>query len=331
MPSERTLVSFIIPAKNEEHLLPETLDSIINIIDSRIEYEIIVVDNGSSDNTITIAQDKNARVITQHTGTIGSLRNTGASQAHGNSLVFLDADVSITQEWLAPFLDTIESFKNNPYIITGSRCSTSESAGWISSSWFQQPPVIRHTTHVGTGHMITTKILFNSISGFDESLKTAEDFDFCTRAIKSGASVIGNHQLKVFHKGTPETLSEFFLREVWHGSGDVTTLKTTWNSKVALTSIVFLLAHILALLGIIFLPQSLSLLYISAITILVICSLSAWKKYYFAPIGIIIKNMLLYYIYYWGRSMSVINRIVPFLGHHVPRSGRSRAQKRQSY
>lgn len=317
-------VSFIIPAKNEEVMLPATIDSIHKSVNNRITYEIIVIDNNSTDETASIAREKGARVIKQNNGTIGSLRNTGAGQARGKYLVFIDADVSITPDWFQPFLDTIKSMQDNPYMITGSRCLTAEAAGWIANSWFRQAPAVRQATHVGSGHMITSKVLFKDLGGFDERLQSAEDFDFCSRAKQSGAMVLENHNLKVIHFGAPDTLAEFFQREIWHGAGDVRTLKTSLQSKVTMMSLLFLIANISVLAGLVIYSATPVLLVISLLVVLTICVASAWRKYYFAPINIVINNVLLFYIYYWGRSVSIINRLIPIMKHSNPRAGRAK-------
>ena len=318
-----TKVSFVIPAKNEEAMLPATLDVIHGNLKDLLSYEIIVIDNGSSDNTVKIAKAKNAHVITQEAGTIGSLRNTGVKHASGSCIVFLDADVSLTESWVKPFIGVVDALDKNPNIITGSRCTADSSAGWIAKAWFRKAPSIHQTTHVGTGHMITSKSLFNLIGGFDEKLQTGEDYDFCGRARKLGAHVFENRHLKVIHHGMPRTIREFLIREIWHGTGDASSIKKLINSKVAILSLVFLVAHSLLITSILMYPRGRAIILLTIFIIVVICASSSLKKYYYAPSKVVLQNMLLFYCYYWGRSISILIHLLHINGIHNPRIGRT--------
>lgn len=317
-------VSFVIPAKNEECMLPGTIDSIHKAIKGHLNIEIVVMDNGSTDATVSVAKSRGARVITQESGTIGALRNAGVKHTQGEYIVFLDADISLSDAWYGAFLNVLDMLRSNPNIITGSRCKAPKAAGWIADSWFwEAPSSIHQITHVATGHMITTRLLFNRLGGFDERLETAEDFDFCFRAKQSGVEVLLNRSLVAVHHGMPRSIGEFFRREIWHGAGDVTTLKLAVESKVVITSFVFLVAHLCMLMSIIFEPAIYPLLVITLVIIIAICVASAWKKYSRAPVHIILQNIVLFYLYYWGRSIAIVNRIVPFLLHRSPRAGRA--------
>ena len=322
MSNNLPIVSFIIPAKNEEAMLPSTLDCIHLIVSDHFKYEVIVVDNGSNDHTVDIAKKKGAQVLVQTTGTIGSLRNVAAKTAKGKCLVFLDADVSITKAWLHPFLEVMATIQIDENIIIGSRCSTAEDAGWIANSWFRRAPTLHMTTHVGTGHMITSKRLFDRIGGFDESFKTGEDYEFCARAKREGASIFENHKLRVIHHGVPRTLSEFMRREIWHGTGDVQTINVLLHSKVAMLSLLFLVAHLWLVGAILFSFGNGLQILISFIVVMTIVATSAWWKYHYAPMYVILRNVVLYYFYFWARSLSIINRVLPIVHLGTPRAGR---------
>lgn len=106
------LYSVIIPAYNEESLLPATLAALKNAMED-IEYpgEIIVVDNNSTDNTAQIAFGFNVRVIFEPVNQISRARNTGAKAACGQYLVFLDADTIISPKLLDRALKNLSSGK----------------------------------------------------------------------------------------------------------------------------------------------------------------------------------------------------------------------------
>lgn len=89
-------ISVVIPAFNEEKLLPATLESVwaaAAAFSSRgWEYEVIVCDNHSTDRTGEIAQKAGARVVFEPVNQIGRARNCGARVATGEWLIFVDAD-----------------------------------------------------------------------------------------------------------------------------------------------------------------------------------------------------------------------------------------------
>jgi glycosyltransferase involved in cell wall biosynthesis len=112
MPS--TDLSLIIPAYNEEKLLPKTLDAlncILKEIKSKWSGEIIVVDNNSDDNTANIAESHNALVVFEGENCIAKARNRGAEAANGRFLIFVDADTIPTSDLILKSLDLLSSGK----------------------------------------------------------------------------------------------------------------------------------------------------------------------------------------------------------------------------
>jgi len=104
--------SVIIPAYNEETLLPVVLENLNNIIrDLSREYEgeIIVVDNNSNDETARISDEFGANVIFEPDNCIAKARNRGAAVANGRFLIFVDADTMPTQKVVRKSLDLLAS------------------------------------------------------------------------------------------------------------------------------------------------------------------------------------------------------------------------------
>ena len=91
-------LSFVIPALNEAQYISAALESIHSAMkrcDKQLSYEIIVVDDGSLDRTVDIARQHRARVIEVCKRNIAAVRNAGASEAQGESLIFIDADTQV--------------------------------------------------------------------------------------------------------------------------------------------------------------------------------------------------------------------------------------------
>jgi glycosyltransferase involved in cell wall biosynthesis len=93
------MISIVIPALNEEKYLSDCLNSIKNQ-DWDGDYEIIVVDNGSADNTATIAARHGATVIACPKRGVVYARQAGAEQARGDIVVQVDADTIYPPGWL---------------------------------------------------------------------------------------------------------------------------------------------------------------------------------------------------------------------------------------
>jgi glycosyltransferase involved in cell wall biosynthesis len=91
-------ISVVIPALNEEKLLPTTLASLATL--DRKPDEIIVVDASSTDLTVKVAEKTGAKVITVPKSTIGFSRQQGIEAATGDVIAFTDADAVLPHDWL---------------------------------------------------------------------------------------------------------------------------------------------------------------------------------------------------------------------------------------
>src|SRR5262245_14774730 len=92
------MLSFIIPAYNEEELIGRTLDSVNSSLEGTFEaYEIIVVDDASTDGTISVARERGARIVSVSCRQIAATRNAGAREAKGDRLIFVDADTMVNR------------------------------------------------------------------------------------------------------------------------------------------------------------------------------------------------------------------------------------------
>jgi len=92
------LVSFVVPARNEERYLPEAVAAIhASARALEVRYEIVVVDDASTDATARIARESGARVVHVNLRQIAAVRNAGAREALGGRLIFVDADTQLNE------------------------------------------------------------------------------------------------------------------------------------------------------------------------------------------------------------------------------------------
>src|SRR5215217_62523 len=93
------LVSVVIPCYNQAHFLKEAIESVLK--QSYAHYEIVVVDDGSTDETSEVASSyEGVRLIRQENRGLAEARNTGIKHSEGDFLVFLDADDRLLPEAL---------------------------------------------------------------------------------------------------------------------------------------------------------------------------------------------------------------------------------------
>lgn len=183
-----TSLSFVVPAYNEERLLPATLQSIHQAAAAcGIGYEIIVADDASTDRTAQLAAGLGARVIPVQHRKISATRNSGARAATGDLLVFVDADTLINQDVLLRAIDVVA----NGAVGGG---ATVRFDGYV-------PPYARLLIPLLTGVMrslrlaagcfvFCTRTAFEAAGGFDERLFGAEEIALSVALKKIGRFVI---------------------------------------------------------------------------------------------------------------------------------------------
>jgi glycosyltransferase involved in cell wall biosynthesis len=104
------MISFIIPAHNEEALIGRALTSIRNAADKLSEpSEVIVVNDASTDGTEQIAREFGATVVPVEFRQISRTRNAGAAKASGSILLFVDADTMVTPEVVSAAVNAIRN------------------------------------------------------------------------------------------------------------------------------------------------------------------------------------------------------------------------------
>jgi Glycosyltransferases, probably involved in cell wall biogenesis len=97
---ENIFVSFIIPTYNSGNYIGRCLEAIKTIDHPQDRFEIVIVDNGSSDDTLEIARRFTDKIVINTTSLVSKLRNLGAAQAIGDLLIFIDSDCVIHRNWI---------------------------------------------------------------------------------------------------------------------------------------------------------------------------------------------------------------------------------------
>jgi len=181
--SSDLVYSVIIPAYNEEELLPATLSSLHLAMNSLPHKgEIIVVDNNSTDNTKNVAKKHGSTVIFEPFRQIARARNSGAKAAKSNFLIFLDADTILPPQLLQKAISLLEE---------GRYCGGGTLIGFDSELPFVAGNLVKFWNWISqTGKLAAGSFIFclssgfHNIGGFDEQVYAGEEI-FFSRKIKA--------------------------------------------------------------------------------------------------------------------------------------------------
>lgn len=180
------MISIIIPTYNEGDQIEETLRKIHSVSQANI-FEIIVVDGGSKDNTISIARDCGAVTILSPKKGRAAQMNNGASIAKGEVLYFLHAD-SIPPQDFSGYITTALA---KGYSSGCFRLRFDQSHWFLNANcWFTRFNV--NAVRFGDQSLFVTNDVFNKCGGFNESLLMMEDQEIIHRIKKYGRFTVMN-------------------------------------------------------------------------------------------------------------------------------------------
>lgn len=170
--------SVIIPCYNRGVSLPETLQALLN--QSYSNFEVLVVDDGSKDNTRELIQlfseEKRIKYFFQENKGVGAARNYGAKHSKGQFLIFLDSDDLVERDWLLGFSEILEENPEVDLIQSGFKridLLTGKESIYIAS---------QGRYNVGlAGTFALKSILFHRVRGYDESLRYSENMELLLR------------------------------------------------------------------------------------------------------------------------------------------------------
>jgi glycosyltransferase involved in cell wall biosynthesis len=176
------MLSFVVPAYNEELELPATIAAIHDASQDR-QYEIIVVDDASTDATPRVAQNEGAKIVSINRRQIAAARNAGARRARGDILFFVDADTQINEQHVSGAIEALEAgcAGGSARIVVGGRIPL-----W-AQIFINVFSTLYFGLNLGAGaFLFTTRKNFESIGGFDEELFIGEEIYFSVAVRKLG-------------------------------------------------------------------------------------------------------------------------------------------------
>lgn len=199
------LISVIVPVRNGKEYIEKCINALLS--SDYDSYELIVVDDNSTDNTPEIARQSGANVVTlEKQSGPAAARNRGAQHAKGDIVLFIDSDVVVTKDTLGQIADV---FNDNPDIagVFGSYDDEPEAPDFVS----QYRNLLHHYVHqiasrdaktFWTGCGAIRKDVFDELGGFDEvrhPTPSMEDIEIGLRISGKGYKMILDKDIQVKH------------------------------------------------------------------------------------------------------------------------------------
>lgn len=172
-------VSIIVPTKNEKKNIGKLLKSLK--AQTFKNFETIIVDNFSQDNTLKIAK-KFTKKVFQFGPERSSQRNFGTSKAKGTYIMFIDADMELEPKILSDVVKTLDENRNVSGIIIQ---EISKGSSFLTKVKALEKDLLTGTTYLEAPRAFRKKDLLR-IGGYDQSLIAAEDWDLALRIKKFG-------------------------------------------------------------------------------------------------------------------------------------------------
>jgi len=216
--------SIIVPAYKAEKTIQKCLDSLLSQSLKKEEYEIIVVDDGSFDNTQKIIEENyqgKVLYIKQENQGPAAARNKGVEFAKSSIIVFTDSDCELETKWLeemiSPFEDNQIGGVQGIYR-TKQKKIVAQFVQYEIESRYRKMSSKKYIDFLGTYSSAFRRNIFLENKGFDRNylIASGEDADFSYRLEKKGIKFLFNQKAICYHLH-PESLFKYFKVKFYRG------------------------------------------------------------------------------------------------------------------
>ena len=181
------MISFVVPAYNEEKYLGATLSSIHAAAKAVGEpYEVVVADDASTDGTAALAEAGGAKVVRVAHRQISKTRNSGARAAQGDYLIFVDADTTIDEAVVRAALQAMKAGA----VGGGAAVRLENAPAWADLLMKLFVPAFRLAKWAAGCFVFCTREGFEKTGGFDEAYFAAEEIHFSQALKRVGRFVV---------------------------------------------------------------------------------------------------------------------------------------------
>jgi glycosyltransferase involved in cell wall biosynthesis len=186
LPPNLPLVSIIISGHDYGQYLSDAIESVLNQTYQNIE--VIVVNDGSTDNTDEVLRKYNVERVFQEFQGLAAARNNGFKHSKGSFILFLDGDDKIAPEYIEKTMKVMLKDSRVGFVTTGSKIWYEENG--FENVWMPRKILFRYELFAGwvaaLGTVLMRREAFESLpEGFDSALPAHEDLDLCFRLLKN--------------------------------------------------------------------------------------------------------------------------------------------------
>lgn len=219
-------VSIIVPVYNDPDGVEITVESLLDLTYPIDRHEIIVVDNGSTDQTPSIIEKYSSsfarvkHVTEEEVQSSYAARNAGIDAAEGRVLAFIDADMHVEPEWLLDVIDHLDSAQYlgcavELYIPDG---KSSIVGRYNRSTGFPVNRYLEQMQFAPTCCLIVTRSVVETVGSFDERLTSGGDLEFGHRVADAGFKQEFAAKATMFHP-VRSSLQSMLAKELRVGRG----------------------------------------------------------------------------------------------------------------
>ena len=220
-------VSVVIPVYNDPSGLQDTLESLVAQNFPKDQYEIIVVDNGSTDKTLDVAKmhaDKYPQlvkyVIEDKIQSSYAARNKGIDSARGELISFVDADMTVSKDWIRQIISVID--ENNPDYVGCKVYLYSKRKSFATLynivTGFQVKSAMEDSHYAQTCCLTVKSNIFSKIGFFDNRLESGGDWEFGNRAWDARLKFHYTDKITIYHPAR-DTLKALLMKSIRIGRG----------------------------------------------------------------------------------------------------------------
>jgi len=221
------MISIICPCFNSNSTINEVVDSIISQVGTRYTFEIIFIDDGSTDNTVSLIKSGMKKLnskgiisriyLSSHKGP-GAARNIGIKKSQYDYIAFIDSDDIWYKNKLSICQDLISSHpSNNIFIHDEKYVRNNKNASRIINGTFKQPlySSLYISNCLSTSAVILKKELLIKYGGFDEQLMSSQDYDLWLRLAPYLIPYKIDKVLGEYRESTNSITAKFYLYRVF--------------------------------------------------------------------------------------------------------------------
>jgi GT2 family glycosyltransferase len=213
-------ISIVIPVLNGEKTIAKCLDALLKLDFDQDQYEIIVVDNNSTDATKSLVLGYPVAYFFETKSGAAAARNCGARHASGAVLCFVDGDCCVEKDWLAKLM---RHFDDSSVSAVLGVCLHQEKSLADSMyiheyevDWASRYVLGEDLFALSSANCAIRKDVFQTLGGFDESLLAVEDIDLGMRLFLNGYHIVSDKSACVLHMYT-DTLKKRLQKTILYG------------------------------------------------------------------------------------------------------------------